>query len=99
MAIKILPASEVRDKISLVLKQLIETEEPVFITQYSRPKAVLIKYEVYNALMDRLEELEDLHDMAEAEKAYRKGEGQDFEEFVTELKREQPKNISDKTRH
>lgn len=80
---KILPASEVRDKISAVLKKLEETGEPVFITQYSKPKAVLVDFEIYNQLIKEIEDLEDVYDMIES----RKEPGRPFKEYLAERKR------------
>ncbi|MCL5036216.1 MAG: type II toxin-antitoxin system Phd/YefM family antitoxin [Chloroflexi bacterium] len=56
----ILPVSELRKKISSVLKEVEETGEPVFIVQYSNPRAVLVNYEVFNQLVKDMEELEAL---------------------------------------
>ncbi|MFQ6111838.1 MAG: type II toxin-antitoxin system Phd/YefM family antitoxin [Nitrospinota bacterium] len=91
MAITILPTSEVRDKISSVLKRLSETGEPVFITRYSKAEAVLLPIDRYNAMMDLLEDREDELDTAlgrrlqEEREAHARGEGRDFEAFVAEL--------------
>jgi prevent-host-death family protein len=51
MTVKIIPISEVRQKLKDILATLEATGEPYFITQYSRPKAVLVRYEDYNALV------------------------------------------------
>ena len=94
MAITILPTTEVRDKIASVLNKLSETGEPVFITRYSKAEAVLLPIDRYNAMMDLLEDQEDELDSAlgrrllEEREAYARGEGQDFEAFVTELERQ-----------
>lgn len=81
MAIRILPASEVREQLSRILKSLSENQEPVFITQHGKAKAVLMDIDRYNTLMQLLEDLEDIRDfrLAEGEAA------QDFEEFMTQL--------------
>jgi prevent-host-death family protein len=79
----ILPSSEVRDKISLILKQVEETGEPVFITQYSRPKAVLVDFKVYNQLMKDIEDMEDIRDMVESQKE----PGRSFDEYLKERKK------------
>ena len=91
MAITILPTSEVRDKIASVLKRLAETQDPIFITRYSKAEAVLLSIERYNAMMDLLEDREDELDtvlgrrIREERQAYARGEGRDFEAFVAEL--------------
>jgi PHD/YefM family antitoxin component YafN of YafNO toxin-antitoxin module len=91
MAITILPTSEVRDKISSVLKQLKENGEPIFITRYSKAEAVLLPISYYNAMMSLMEDREDELDsilgqrIAEARADYAKGEGRDFDSFVNDL--------------
>jgi prevent-host-death family protein len=56
MVVKIIPTSELRQKLKDILTTLEATGEPYFITQYSRPKAVLVRYEDYNALIDQAAE-------------------------------------------
>ncbi len=56
MAVKIIPVSEMRQKLKDILAMLETTGEPYFITQYSRPKAVLVRYEDYNALLEQAAE-------------------------------------------
>lgn len=79
----ILPCSQVRDKISSILKQVEETGEPVFITQYSKPRAVLVNFDLYNQLVKELEDLDDIRDMLEA----RKEPGRSFDEYLKERKK------------
>ena len=91
MAVIILPTSEVRDRIASVLKRLAETGEPVFITRYGKAEAALLPIDRYNAMMDLLEDREDELDtvlgrrIREERQAYARGEGRDFEAFVSEL--------------
>jgi prevent-host-death family protein len=56
MTVKIVPISEVRQKLKDILETLEATGDPYFITQYSRPKAVLVRYEDYNALVEQAAE-------------------------------------------
>lgn len=56
MAVKIIPISEIRQNLKEVLATLEATGEPYFITQYSHPKAVLVRYEDYNTLVDQVSE-------------------------------------------
>ncbi len=56
MAVKIIPISEMRQKLKDVITTLEATGEPYFITQHSRPKAVLVRYEDYNVLIKQAEE-------------------------------------------
>ena len=53
MTIRIVPISAVRQKLRDILATLEATGEPYCITQYSRPKAVLVRYADYNALVDQ----------------------------------------------
>ncbi|MBI2941748.1 MAG: type II toxin-antitoxin system prevent-host-death family antitoxin [Chloroflexi bacterium] len=53
MTVKIIPISEMRRRLRDILARLEATGEPYFITQYSRPKAVLVRYEDYNALVEQ----------------------------------------------
>jgi len=81
MAVKILPASEVREQLSSILKDLTKDKEPVVITQHGKAKAVLLDIDRYSTLMQLLEDLEDIRDfrLAEGEAA------RDFEELMAEL--------------
>lgn len=56
MVVKIIPTSELRQKLKDILTTLEATGEPYFITQYSRPKAVLVRYEDYNVLVEQAAE-------------------------------------------
>ncbi len=56
MVVKIIPVSEMRQKLKDILATLEATGEPYFITQYSRPKAVLVRYGDYNALVEQAAE-------------------------------------------
>jgi len=55
MTVRIIPVSEMRQKFKEVLESLEETRAPFFITQYSRPKAVLVRFEDYNGLIEEVE--------------------------------------------
>jgi hypothetical protein len=57
-------------------------------------RGVLVDYEVYRKLLQRLEDLEDLRAMREAEAEYRAGEGRPFSEIVAELEAEEEAHIS-----
>jgi len=53
MTVQIVPISDVRQQFKDILARLEATGEPYFITQYSRPKAVLVRYQDYNALVEQ----------------------------------------------
>jgi len=81
MAVKIMPVTDLRQKITSVLKELEESGQPLYITQYGRPKAVLLSYEGYEALIRELEDLEDSLSIYEG-----KGEpSRPYEEFIAEV--------------
>lgn len=56
-------------------------ERPIVITQNGTPTAYLIDCEWYDALLQRLEDLEDLRDMEESLAAYNAGEGRRFRDY------------------
>jgi prevent-host-death family protein len=53
MTVKTIPLSEVRQKLKDILATLEATGEPYLITQHHRPKAVLVRYEDYTALVEQ----------------------------------------------
>ncbi len=80
MGVVIVPISDLRRDTARLLKQVGETAEPIYITQYGRPKAVLLGYEAYERMMAQLEDLADLASIRE-----RKDEpARPFAEFLQE---------------
>ena len=81
MGMRILPSSEVRDRIASVIKEIKEDGTPCFLTQHGRATAVLMAVEVYDDIMSRLEDLEDEQDvnlfkrLQRARQAFKKGHG------------------------
>ncbi len=53
MTVKTIPISAVRQKLKDILATLEATGEPYLITQHHRPKAVLVRYEDYTALVEQ----------------------------------------------
>jgi len=86
---KILPVREVRENLSRLLDEAEDTHEPVMITRYGRPAGYLIGYEILNRLLERLEELEDIRAMREAEAEWRARGGQPFEEALAEVENQE----------
>ena len=82
---RILPVREVGQKMSQLLNETAQGGEPIIITRHGRPVGYLINYEAFNRLLERLEDLEDIRLMHEAEATWRAGKGRDFEDFVAEL--------------
>ena len=51
MAVRTIPITEVWQKLKDILATLEKKGEPYVITQHNRPKAVLVRYEDYHALV------------------------------------------------
>ena len=86
---KVLPVREVRQNMSQLLDEAEAGHEPVMITRYGRPAGYLIGYEALNRLMERLEDLEDIRMMREAEVEWRTVGGQPFREALAEVEAEE----------
>jgi prevent-host-death family protein len=56
MVVKNTSVSGIRQKLKDILAVLDETGKPYFITQRNRPKAVVIRYEDYNGLVEQARE-------------------------------------------
>jgi prevent-host-death family protein len=63
---KIVTTSELKAHLARVMAQLESASAPVYVTQHGKPKAVLVKYEEYEALQEKLEDLEDALAMQQA---------------------------------
>ncbi len=66
MATRIVNVSEVKTKLASLLEELDASGVPVYVTQHGKPKAVLVKYDEYEALLEKLDDLEDILAMKEA---------------------------------
>jgi len=77
----------VRENLSRLLDEAKDTHEPVMITCYGRPAGYLVGYEILNRLLERLEELEDIRAMREAE--WRTRGSQPFEEALAEVENQE----------
>jgi prevent-host-death family protein len=60
MATMIVTVSELKTKLGALMSELAEKGVPMFVTQHGKPKAVLTRYDEYEALMRKLEDFEDL---------------------------------------
>ena len=60
MATVIVTVSELKTKLGMLMAELEEKGVPMFVTQHGKPKAVLTRYDEYEALMRKLEDFEDL---------------------------------------
>ncbi len=66
MATKIVPVSELKANLAGIMAQLATDATPIYVTQYGKPHAVLLNYEEYEALQEKLENLEDALAMQQA---------------------------------
>jgi len=82
---KVMPVRDVRQQMSRLLDEAEANGELVMITRYGRPAGYLIGYEALNRLLQRLEDLEDMRAMREAEAEWRAGGGQPFAETLAEI--------------
>ncbi len=66
MATKIVTVSELKANLASVIAQLATDAAPIYVTQHGKPNAVLMNYEEYEALREKLEDLEDALAMQQA---------------------------------
>ena len=66
MPTRIITVSELKVKMGALMTELEEQGVPLFITQYGKPKAVLSRYDEYESLLKKIEDLEDILAMKES---------------------------------
>jgi prevent-host-death family protein len=66
MATRIVTVSELKVKLGALRAELEEQGLPLYVTQHGKPKAVLARYDEYEALLRKLEDMEDLLAMKES---------------------------------
>jgi len=66
MTTRIVTVSELKVKLGTLMAELEEQGVPLFVTQHGKPKAVLARYDEYEALLRKLEDMEDLLSMKES---------------------------------
>jgi len=66
MATRIITVTELKTKVGELIGKLEEQGTPMYVTQYGKPKAVFALYDEYEALLKRIEDLEDLLAMKES---------------------------------
>jgi prevent-host-death family protein len=66
MATRIVTVSELKTRLGTLMAELEEQGVPLYVTQHGKPKAVLARYDGYEALLLKLEDFEDLLAMKES---------------------------------
>lgn len=66
MATHIVTVSELKVKLGALMAELERQGIPLYVTQHGKPKAVLARYDEYEALLKKVEDMEDILAMKEA---------------------------------
>ena len=66
MATRIVTVSELKVKLGALMAELEGQGIPLYVTQHGKPKAVLARYDEYEALLKKVEDLEDILAMKES---------------------------------
>ena len=66
MATRIVTVSELKVKLGALMAELERQGIPLYVTQHGKPKAVLARYDEYEALLKKVEDLEDILAMRES---------------------------------
>jgi len=66
MPTRIVTVSELKVKLGALMAELERQGIPLYVTQYGKPKAVLSRYDEYEALLRKVEDLEDVLLMKES---------------------------------
>lgn len=66
MATRIVTVSELKVRLGALMAELEEHGVPLYVTRHGKPKAVLARYDEYEALLRKLEDMEDLLAMKES---------------------------------
>jgi prevent-host-death family protein len=78
---KIIPISDLRQNASDVIKNVLSSREPVFITQRGRAAAVMVSMEVYKSTQH---EIDILYLLARGEKEIAAGTGYELDDVLKE---------------
>ncbi|MBI2965528.1 MAG: type II toxin-antitoxin system Phd/YefM family antitoxin [Chloroflexi bacterium] len=66
MAVKIVTVSDLKANLASILAQLEADATPLCVIRYGKPMAALVKYEEYEALVQKAEDMEDALAMRQA---------------------------------
>lgn len=80
MGLKMVTVTELKSRLAGVVAELTREAGPVYVTQHGKPRAVLVSYEEFEALKDKLDDLEDALAMTQS-LASPEAEAVDLEEY------------------
>jgi len=66
MPTRIVTVSELKVRLGALMAELEGQGIPLYVTQHGKPKAVLARYDEYEALLKKVEDLEDILAMKES---------------------------------
>ena len=66
MATRIINVTELKTRLKSVLAELEAEGVPLYVVQHGKPKAVLVEYQEFEAMLSKLEDLEDSLAMQQA---------------------------------
>ena len=66
MATKIVSVTELKARLAGLLDELVSERVPFHIVQHGKPRAVLVEYEEFEAMLTKIDDLEDILSMEEA---------------------------------
>ena len=66
MPTRIIAVSQLKVKLGALMAELESQGVPLYVTQYGKPKAVLARYDEYETLLKKIEDLEDTLAMKES---------------------------------
>jgi prevent-host-death family protein len=66
MTTRIVTVSELKVRLGALMAELEEQGVPLYVTQHGKQKAVLSRYDEYEALLRKIEDMEDLLAMRES---------------------------------
>ena len=89
--VRVVPISQARAKLAALVDEVGQRAEPCFIASRSSVRAVLLSVDEYNALLDRLEDLEDSLEIMTARANHEPS--RPLEAFVRELEDAQARDV------
>jgi prevent-host-death family protein len=66
MPTRIITVSELKVKLGTLMAELETQGVPLYVTQHGKPKAVLARYDEYETLLKKIEDLEDILTMKDS---------------------------------